>query len=287
MALDCLTAHMPRASASRNLSGMAVVEEVAPERTWPAVFAPLAFASGFGGAILGGVLVGVIAAITGASLRHPPPVVSLVGTVLQDAAFVISAVFFAARVARPAPAQFGLRSTRLWRAIWTMAVGYLAFFIFEISWVSALAIHDKERLVDQLGVNDNAVALVAVCLLTCAIAPICEEFFFRGFFFTALRNWRGPWTAAVVTGAVFGAIHAGSAPLAFLVPLAVFGFVLCIVYWKAGSLYPCIVLHALNNSVALGITEHWWWWQILILAAAALAAIAAALAGVARIVQAE
>jgi membrane protease YdiL (CAAX protease family) len=167
-----------------------------------------------------------------------------------------------------------------------LGIGYASFIGFSAIWVAALNIKDKEKLIDQLGANNSAVALVSVCLLTCVIAPICEEFFFRGFFFTALRNWCGPWVAAAITGLVFGAIHAGSAPAGYLIPLAFFGFILCIVYWKTGSLYPCIVLHTLNNSIAFGITEHWDW-QIPILVAASLATIVLALSSVARLAPAK
>jgi membrane protease YdiL (CAAX protease family) len=58
------------------------------------------------------------------------------------------------------------------------------------------------------------------------------------------------------------------------VPLAVFGFVLCLLYWRTGSLYPCITLHALNNSLAFGVSQHWTW-QIPVLMVAALTLIAA------------
>jgi hypothetical protein len=98
-----------------------------------------------------------------------------------------------------------------------------------------------------------------VALLVAVIAPVAEEFFFRGFFFGALRNWKGPWPAAVITGLVFGGIHAGSSDPAYLVPLAGFGFALCALYVKTGSLYPCIGLHCANNSVAFGVTQNWSW----------------------------
>ena len=110
-----------------------------------------------------------------------------------------------------------------------------------------------------MGASESTVALLAVAVLVCVIAPIAEEVFFRGYFFNALRSWRGLWPAAILTGLVFGAIHIGSAPVPFLVPLAVFGFVLCLLYWRTGSLYPCIALHALNNSLAFGVSQHWDW----------------------------
>ena len=51
---------------------------------------------------------------------------------------------------------------------------------------------------------------------------------------------------------------------AFLVPLAFFGFVLCLIYARTGSLYPCIALHCANNSIAFGVSQHWTW-QIAVL----------------------
>ena len=80
------------------------------------------------------------------------------------------------------------------------------------------------------------------------MAPIAEELFFRGFVFTAFRRTLGMPVAAVLTGAIFGAIHLGGTDIEFIVPLAVFGALLCLLYVWTDSLLPCIVLHALNNA---------------------------------------
>jgi membrane protease YdiL (CAAX protease family) len=117
-------------------------------------------------------------------------------------------------------------------------------------------------------------ALVGTAVFVCAVAPMAEEFFFRGFFFGAMRNWKGPWPAAIITGLVFGAIHAGSADVAFLLPLGFFGFVLCLLRERTGSLYPCMALHCANNSLAFGVSQHWSW-QIPVLFVVSLSIIAA------------
>ena len=57
----------------------------------------------------------------------------------------------------------------------------------------------------------------------------------------------------------FGLIHTGSSPVGYLVPLAFFGIGLCLLYQWTGSLYPSIALHALNNSIALGVNLDWSW----------------------------
>ena len=53
-------------------------------------------------------------------------------------------------------------------------------------------------------------------------------------------------------GLLFGLAHFDSAQPEYLVPLGFLGFVLCIVRWRTGSLYPCMALHSINNCIALG-----------------------------------
>jgi uncharacterized protein len=254
---------------------------------WLPIFAPLALITGFAAALFGGIVVSVVGALAGASVSHPPPAVELVATLIQDVFFVASAVYFAARVARPHPGDFGLRATQIGQALAGLIAAYVAFLVFAAAWESLLNLNDKEQVVQKLGANDGAIGLVAVVALTCVVAPICEEFFFRGFFFPALANWRGPWTSAIVTGFVFGAIHIGSAPVGDLVPLAFFGFTLCLLRWRSGSLYPCVALHAINNCVAFGSSEHWIPGQVALLVAATGLAVVATLAAVARVAPAQ
>lgn len=241
------------------------------EQRWSPWSAPLALLAALAFAIFGAVAIGVIGAIFGASLSRPPPAVNIVATVVQDGAFVGAAILFAGRAGAVLPAQLGFVRTRVGRALGTMALAYAGYWVLSAIWAAIFnAAKTKDTLPTSLGVNESTVALVAVCVLVTTIAPIAEETFFRGFFFRALSNWRGPWPAAVLTGIVFGAIHAGSAPAVFLVPLGVFGFALCLVRWRTGSLLPCIALHALNNGLAFGVSQHWTAGQTLLLMAGAV-----------------
>jgi membrane protease YdiL (CAAX protease family) len=179
---------------------------------------------------------------------------------VQDGGFVAAALILARSGGRSASAwQFGLRRPRV---SWTRLVGavvatYAAFFFFTDVWSALWNIQEKEKLLQTLGANEGAAMLILSATLVCVIAPVCEEFLFRGFFFRAMSNWRGPWPAALMTGLVFGAVHAGSAPLGDLVPLGFLGFCLCWLYRQTGSLYPGIVVHAVNNCIAFAYLEHW------------------------------
>lgn len=226
---------------------------------WRAWTAPVALIAALALALFGAMVIGITATAFGYSLDDEPPGVLIGGTLFQDGALILCALLFARLAQRPRPWHFGLRRARFWSSAgWTL-LAWATFIGFSAAWSALLDVQETDDLPQELGADESTAALVAVMFLVTVVAPIAEEFFFRGYFFTALRSWRGVWPAAILTGVVFGGIHAGSSPPAFLVPLGVFGLVLCLLYWRTGSLYPPIVLHALNNSIAFGVTQDWGW----------------------------
>jgi membrane protease YdiL (CAAX protease family) len=250
-----------------------------PANDWPAWSGPVALVAALVLAAVGGLIVDIPAVLFGVkvSSSHTPPGLELADTVVQDAMFVLTAVLFVqlgGRVVRSW--QLGLRPTpaRWWQILAAMAGVYLAFFLFSVVWAAALGEQPKEELLKQLGADEGALLLALSALLTTVIAPIGEETLFRGYIFPALAKWRGWLLGGALTGVLFGAVHVGSAPVVYLVPLAVLGFLLCALYRQTGSLYPCIATHCLNNSIAFGALEKWSW-QILPLAVGALATIGA------------
>jgi membrane protease YdiL (CAAX protease family) len=209
--------------------------------------------------IVGSTIVAIASGTTG-ELDDPPPGLSIALTLFQNLALVGAAFGFAYLARRPTAADFGLlRPPRIGRAIGLLIATWVGFYALSALWVGLLDLNETQELPDRLGADNSTLNLLAVVVLITVIAPLGEELFFRGYFFGSLRNWRGVWPAALLTGVIFGLIHVGSAPAGFLVPLAVFGVGLCLLYHYGGSLYPCIALHALNNSIALGATLHWSW----------------------------
>ena len=107
-------------------------------------------------------------------------------------------------------------------------------------------LHGTDKLPSELGATHSTAALVAAAVFVCAIAPMAEEFFFRGFIFGGLRNIPlrigrfdgSPWLAAVITGILFGLAHTGSASSKYLIPLGFLGFVLCLVRWRTRLAVP-------------------------------------------------
>ena len=243
----------------------------ASPREWSPWLAPAALVGGLVVAAVGGLVVDIPAALFGVNVTAEtlPPGLAIADTIVQDLGFVLVAVFFAQLGGKAvSAAMFGLRRTNLRRAL-GLALGLaVLFLLLSIVW-NAIFQPEEEKLLEQLGTNEGPALLLLSALLTCVIAPFCEEFLFRGFIFTALRNWKGLWPAAILTGLLFGGIHVGSAPALDLVPLAGLGFGLCLLYRATGSLYPGIAAHSLNNALAFGLLERWNW-QIPILMIASL-----------------
>ncbi len=247
--------------------------------TWRPWTAPAALAAGVVLAAVGGLIVDIPAAVLfGIKLNSSaqlPGGLEIADTAVQDVAFVAAVVIFAQLGGQTLRAwQLGLRPTRLWPAVGAVVLTLLGFLFFTALWATLLETSTKEELLNQLGANQSTVLLIASAALTCVMAPICEELLFRGYFFPALSNWHGWLPAAILTGLVFGGVHAGSAPAIDLVPLGALGFGLCLLYRWTGSLYPCIAAHALNNSFAFGSLEGWGGGQTAALMVAALGTIA-------------
>jgi membrane protease YdiL (CAAX protease family) len=233
---------------------------------WGVWTAPAGVAVGLALGGLATILVDVVAHIAGSSLSHPTPAVTIVGDVVFDLGFVASALYFASLRGRPGAATFGFRPVRLRVAVRAFVLAAVAYYGLTAIYGSLFHLHGTDKLPSELGVEHSTAALVAASVFVCVIAPIAEEFFFRGFFFGALRNWRirlagrdlGTWVAAVLTGILFGLAHLGSASLEYLIPLGFLGFVLCVVRWRTRSLYPGMALHSANNAVALGVNQLNW-----------------------------
>ncbi len=89
--------------------------------------------------------------------------------------------------------------------------------------------------------------LRAELLVAVFVAPIFEEIFFRGFLLQGLRHYFGDTWAVLISSLIFAIIHfsVGS----FLL-LLVLGIILGVMRIKTNSIWPGIILHALNNLIS-------------------------------------
>jgi membrane protease YdiL (CAAX protease family) len=251
-----------------------------PERGpgWPTWMGLIAVPAALVLAMAGGLIVFVAAAAFGGDLQDPGPAENLGATFVQDIVFVATALGLAAMVGKPRAEDFGLRLPRLWPAVGWSALTYVGIAIVgaAASAVFGVTERDQDNILTDLGIDEGSAWVIAAAFVVCVMAPLAEELLFRGFVFPALRPKLGVGFAALVSGAIFGGIHITNylgepsrLAAASVVTLVTLGTLFALLYWKTGSLLPCIALHAINNSIAYGVMQDWTW-QIPVLMAASL-----------------
>jgi len=171
---------------------------------------------------------------------------------------------------RPTPAAFGLR-VPAWRPAlgWTLAA-YASFWVAAIV-VSLVAGQPEEQdIVVDLKAEDSVLVLTGFGIMTCLLAPLAEEFFFRGFLLRVLHEKIGVPLAVLITGVAFGLVHLPSGDWRGTIVLSLFGIALCVLFLLTSSLLPCIMLHAFHNSISFGFTKELPWWGFLLLTVASV-----------------
>lgn len=134
--------------------------------------------------------------------------------------------------------------------VWWAAVDFLALSLL----ISALEYEPavQQQIIDALGAGGLTTAAAVLAIVV--IAPVGEEFVFRGVVFLGLTRWLGPVAAAVTSSAVFGAIHVQTDPGAFVFLAGyalAFGLFACWLVRRWGSLWPAIGAHAISNGASV------------------------------------
>src|SRR4051794_3087947 len=172
-----------------------------------------------------------------------------IATLAGDFALVGAAWAIAGEGGRVDLRTFGFRRFKPSALGWVV-VAFGAYLVLAGIY-SVLVNPPPDKLPDELGANESTLLAIFTGIFVIVVAPFAEEFFFRGFLFQALRNSWGTWAGALGSAVIFSAIHL--APDKF-VQLAILGTALALLFAKTDSLWPCILLHALNNMLAFAVT---------------------------------
>jgi uncharacterized protein len=167
----------------------------------------------------------------------------------QSIAFVAVALAVTARFTPPSARLYGFRRFKASALAWAL-LGLVVYFILSAIYI-AFANPPQDDLPQELGADKSTTLAIVTGVFVIGVAPFVEEFFFRGFLYRAFRNRIGVIGAALASALTWSAIHFKPE---FLVPLAILGVVLALLFEKTGSLWPCIMVHALNNALAFAVS---------------------------------
>jgi membrane protease YdiL (CAAX protease family) len=193
---------------------------------------------------------------------------SLVGAVLLQSALFVGGCVYVARARYGLPLQaLGYRTDRWMRdTVVGMVVGvplvlavhhlvqpasvYLLGLLIGHDRAHALALREEAMnpIVQALPPLEESERVVLMALVVVVLVPAAEETFFRGFVYPALRRHLGVGRAALVSAAFFAAVHL---QVVNFLPILLLGTALALAYEHTGSLVPAVVIHGVNNLVAL------------------------------------
>ena len=149
----------------------------------------------------------------------------------------------------------------LWRkptgadASWSL-IGLLGIFAVIYIYTAIVSAAGWDSLEPQSTIDDSryfvhTTVMVALGILVVVLAPIYEEAFARGFVLGGLRPHWGIIPAFIVSASVFSALHAD---LGSMIPFALAGVILGIVYLRTGSLTAASMAHFGFNVIGYSAT---------------------------------
>lgn len=222
-------------------------------------------ASRFTGAdmVVGGLIVAWFLVNTLPLLLGGADAEALASGVITREALVLSMLLFVAVVVMvlgflvfrgvPVGGVFGFRRMPFGRAM--LMAGGMLLAAYPLMGVAALAgqllpgeFPRAQGIVEFFLRAENPGDRLLVIVLAVVVAPVCEEFLFRGYLYGALKRGIGLVGAIGVTSLLFALIHGHVPSLAVFFVLAV---CLGIAFEKSGSLIVPMAMHSLFNAVSV------------------------------------
>ena len=95
---------------------------------------------------------------------------------------------------------------------------------------------------------------VVAAFLVIAVTPaVCEEMLFRGVIMRSMKAKYRASSAIAITAVLFGLYHMS---LVKFIPTGFIGLLLCLVAWKADSIYPAMLMHFINNAISVIVSYY-------------------------------
>ena len=126
----------------------------------------------------------------------------------------------------------------------------LAFAAIYATLVSLLGWDTPTSLLDEIDL-EGAASIGGFAFVAIVWGPLAEEIFFRGFIFAGLTGRLGFPGAVVGSSVLFALFHTDPR---VMIPIFVTGLLLAWVYKRTGSLWGCFAAHAMQNTLAFGIS---------------------------------
>jgi membrane protease YdiL (CAAX protease family) len=231
-----------------------------PPRTLPRIWTPSDMLLGIAVTTIGAGLLIVLFSAALAALdvreRRVESTVMALGAVLLEGMLGLW-VALRRRARGLSWAVLGFVAPRRWGPLW---VAWAGSYLILLGYSLVLALLNSLGLdVSQFSEGnavpidpaDGGIVLLLLALAVVALAPLCEELFFRALIFRGLRGYWALTPSLLVSGLLFGLFHFN---LGVLVPFTLIGIVFAWSNEQSGSIYTSIAAHGAVNSLSFVLT---------------------------------
>jgi len=174
------------------------------------------------------------------------------GVLLSEAMIILPALFFTIRFNYSPKLLFRLRPISIKLFLISIVLGIaLTVISDEIDRIiqNLITIPESFRLMYEKFLIINTVSDFVIIIFSVVIlAAVLEEMLFRGFLQTSLENNLKIKTAIIVTAFIFAIFHAYPW---VLIQIFIMGIILGLMAWKSNSIIPSLVVHFINNGIAV------------------------------------
>lgn len=152
--------------------------------------------------------------------------------------------------------HFGTEKIPFLRCLWKVLEAYLLFIAISIL-ISVLILYFgieipgyqvQEDILPLFG--DGMGNLIIAGIVIVIIAPIVEEFFFRGFLLRSISDKVGIYYGSVITAFLFAVFHF---QWQSIIPIFILSLIINSLVIRTRSIYPAIGFHILNNGISFAV----------------------------------
>ncbi len=225
-------------------------------RLWSVREIAAGLAVAVGGSLAIIVVTGAILALTSAA---DGPSARIAGAVAAIALEVLLGgwVAFRARQRGLSWGDLGFVQPRGWAPLWVawggsyaILVGYaLVLEALRRLGVDTAALSRGNQL--PIDASDGGAVLLMLGVAVVALAPLCEELFFRAFLFRGLRGYWLIGPSMLLSGLLFGLFHFN---ISVLLPFTLIGVLFAWANEASGSIYTSIAAHGAVNALSFTLT---------------------------------
>ncbi|MBE0409345.1 MAG: CPBP family intramembrane metalloprotease [Anaerolineales bacterium] len=188
------------------------------------------------------------------TILEPSILSSLALTGIEFFALTASVYFLGMRRKKLAWTDVGFKALSVG---WLIAVLVISIVVIPLSGlISALTL----VILDQPLINPQLdflipegftwVGALGMLILGGIAVPFAEELIFRGVIYKWLRDSWGIWPGILISSLIFGIVHV---EISVVVAAFFLGIILALAYEYSRSLWSAVLIHAVNNSVKIGL----------------------------------